>query len=121
MSLKITNANGFIIGGVLNPSITEIYIRSDVNMGFGKQILNRNEQQEIVSVSISTEASVTVLGGIEEKRINIESISPIYWLNYSATVSDMNVLYHEIDTDLKNKLLEINPTWEIEIVHLGVY
>ena len=27
MSLKITNENGFVIGGVLNPSITEIYVR----------------------------------------------------------------------------------------------
>ena len=105
MSLKITNANGFIIGSVLNPSITEIYIRSDVNMGTGKQILNRNELEEVTSVSIFTEASTTILGGIEEKRINVQGINPVYWLQYSATVLDMNVLYLEIDTDLKNKLL----------------
>ena len=121
MSLKITNANGFKIGGAINPSITVIYIRSDVNMGLGKQVLNRDESGEVISVSIFTEASTTLLGGIEEKRINVEGISPIYWLNYSATVSDMNVLYTEIDEDLKAKLLEINSTWTIEILHLGVY
>ncbi len=121
MSLKITSVEGFKIGGVENPSITQIYIRSDVNMGFKKQILNRNDLNEVVSVSIFTEASTTILGGIEEDRINVQGINPIYWLNYSATVSDMNVLYTEIDEDLKAKLLEINPTWTIEILHLGVY
>ena len=33
----------------------------------------------------------------------------------------MNILYLEIDEDLKAKLLEVNPEWVIEIVHLGVY
>ena len=144
MSLKITNAEGFKIGGVANPSITDIYVRvlpnlqnekkvneteievnsqakTTINGGrfddsiqvdgispiywpkydsdvadMNAQYLDRNDLNEVVSVSIFTEASTTILGGIEEDRINVQGINPIYWLNYSATVSDMNVLYTEI-------------------------
>ena len=119
MSLKITDTEGFIIGGVANPSITEIYIRSNVDMN--KQDFIYNQEHEIVAVSIKTTARTTVLGGIKENAINVQGINPLYWLNYSATVSDVNVLYNEVDEDLKARLLQNNPTWTIEVLHLGVY
>ena len=123
MSLKITSKSGFIIGSVLNPSITEIYIRSNVDMSKQEFVYStlEGEQTVIEYVNIFTKAKVNLLGGIMENAISIENISPIYWLKYSATVQDMNILYFEIDTDLKNRLLEINPNWVIEIVQLGVY
>ena len=123
MSLKITSESGFIIGSVLNPSITEIYIRSNVDMSKQEFVYStlEGEQTVIEYVNIFTKAKVNLLGGIMENAISIENISPIYWLKYSATVQDMNILYFEIDTDLKNRLLEINPDWVIEIVQLGVY
>jgi hypothetical protein len=119
MSLKITNTNGFIIGGVLNPSITQIYIRANVDMN--KQEFVYNQENEIEAVLIETTSRTTLLGGIKENTINVQGVNPIYWLNYSATVQNMNLLYLEVETDLKNRLLEINPDWLIEIVQLGVY
>lgn len=121
MSLKITDTNGFIIGGVLNPAITEIYIRSNVDMDKQEFIYNSENPSQIDAVSIFTRARTTLLGGIKENMIIVEGINPQYWLNYSATVQDMNILYYEIDSHLKNILLENNQDWEIEIVNLGVY
>ncbi len=112
MSLKITNTEGFVIGSVLNPSITEIYVRSNVDMSKQKLI-------DETLISIKTEAKTTILGGLFDASIQVEGISPIYWLEYSTSVEDMNAQYLEIETDLKEKLEAINPDWTIEIVSLG--
>ena len=56
MSLKITDTEGFKIGGVANPSITEIYIRVLPNLQKEKQ-LNETE------IQVNSEAKTTVLGG----------------------------------------------------------
>ena len=113
MSLKITNATGFTIGSVLNPSITEIYVRSNVDMSKQKLI-------DETLVSIKTEAKTTILGGLFDDSIQVEGINPIYWLEYSTSVTDMNEQYLEIETDLKTKLEAIEPTWTIEIITIGV-
>jgi hypothetical protein len=113
MSLKITNTEGFTIGGVLNPSINEIYVRSNVDMSKQKQIDND-------FISIKTEAKTTIQGFSFDNSIQVTGVSPIYWLKYSTSVSDMNEQYLEIEEDLKAILLERNPTWTIVIENLGV-
>lgn len=113
MSLKITNATGFAIGGVLNPSITEIYVRCNVDMS----------KQKLVGatvVCVKTFTKCTVLGGLFDDAIQIGGVSPLYWLNYATDVNDMNEQYLEIETDLKTKLEAIEPSWAIEIVTIGV-
>ena len=55
-----------------------------------------------------------------DDAIQISGISPLYWLNYSTDVTDMNDQYLEIETDLKTKLEAIEPTWTIEITTIGV-
>lgn len=117
MSLKITNTEGFIIGDVLNPTQTEIYVRCNVDMNKQEPIYNADV---IEFVSINTTAKATIDGGTFDKRINIEGVLPIYWANYSAVVTDMNVLYLEVEKDIKAKLEEANPTWLIEIVSIPV-
>ncbi len=117
MSLKITNTEGFIIGDVLNPSVTDVYVRCNVDMNREKPIYNGDV---IEFVSINTTAYATVNGGKFDKRLNISGIEPNYWANYSAGVSDMNVLYFEVEKDIKAKLEEANPTWVIEIVSIPV-
>jgi len=115
MSLKITNTGGFVIGGVSNPSQTEIYVRCNVDMNRQEPIYNADV---IEFISINTTAYTTVNGGTFDKKINIDGIQPGYWPNYSAGVSDMNVLYLEVEKDIKAKLEEANPTWVIEIVSI---
>tara|TARA_R100000544_G_C2223217_1_gene58905 strand:- start:1213 stop:1557 length:345 start_codon:yes stop_codon:yes gene_type:complete len=113
MSLKITNATGFVIGGVLNPSVTEVYVRCNVDMS----------KQKLVDddfVSIKTFTKCTVLGGLFDDAIQIGGVSPLYWLNYATDVTDMNEQYLEIETDLKTKLEAVDPSWAIEIVTIGV-
>ena len=113
MSLKITNEAGFVIGGVLNPSVTEVYVRCNVDMS----------KQKLVGddfVSIKTFTKCTVLGGLFDDAIQIGGVSPLYWLNYATDVTDMNEQYLEIETDLKTKLEAIEPTWAIEITTIGV-
>ena len=110
MSLKITNTEGFIIGSVLNPSITEVFVRPLVDM---------NKQNLIdTDIEIQTTAKATTLGGLFDDNINVSGISPIYWTKYSTSVTDMNAQYLEIEEDLKAKILEVNPTWTIEIVNI---
>ena len=118
MSLKITNANGFIIGKVLNPSIDTIYIRCNVDMSKQKPVIDENG--DITEVSINTSAKTTVEGGLFDTSISVEGISPIYWLNYDTSVTDMNDQYLEIETDLKEKLEANNPEWTITIINIGV-
>ncbi len=113
MSLKITNATGFVIGGVLNPSVTEIYVRCNVDM-------NNQKLVDDDFVSIKTFTKSTILGGLFDDPIQISGVSPLYWLNYSTGVTDMNDQYLEIETDLKTKLEAIEPTWTIEITTIGV-
>lgn len=110
MSLKITNTEGFTIGGVLNPSITEVFVRPLVDMN--KQILSNTD------IQIQTTAKTTILGGLFDSNINVTGISPIYWTKYSTSVTDMNAQYLEIEEDLKAKILEVNPTWTIDIVNI---
>ena len=118
MSLKITNATGFVIGGVLNPSIDTIYVRCNVDMSRQKPITDVDGN--ITEISISTNAKTTVEGGLFDASISVEGISPIYWLNYDTSVTDMNEQYLEIETDLKEKLEANNPEWTITIVNIGV-
>jgi len=96
MSLKITNATGFVIGKVQNPSITEIYVRVLVDMS--KQKLIDND-----FISIRCEAKTTIEGGLFDNSIQVEAISPLYWLQYSTNVEDMNEQYSEIQN--KNSIL----------------
>ena len=116
MSLRITNADGFIIGKVLNPSITDIYVRSNVDMDRQKPITDDNG--DVTEISIYTNAKVTIGGNLFDSAILVAGISPIYWLNYDTSVTDMNEQYLEIETDLKEKLEANNPTWVIEIVNV---
>ena len=111
MSLKITNTTGFVIGGVLNPSTTEIYIRCNIEMTHQKLV-----SDEVIS--IKTIPKTTLLGGKFDKAIQVDGVSPIYWANYSTETTDMNVLYLEIEQDIISKLEEANPTWVIEIVSI---
>ena len=117
MSLKITNAGGFTIGGVLNPSVTEIFVRPNVDMNKQKPI---TENEVITSVQISTNAKVTLAGGLFDDGLNVAGISPIYWLTYSTGVTDMNAQYLEIETDLKTILEGVFPDATIEIVSIPV-
>jgi hypothetical protein len=118
MSLKITDLEGFVIGGVLNTSITEIYVRANISMCKGKQKPAKNEQGVVDHISIYTEANATILGGIFDNSVQIDGISPIYWTKYSTIVEDMNAQYLEVEEDLKAKILEVNPTWTIEIINM---
>jgi hypothetical protein len=118
MSLKITNADGFVIGGVLNPSVTEIYVRCNVEMNRQQPI--KDVDGNIAEVSINTNTKTTVNGGLFDKQIKVDGISPMYWLNYSTSVTDMNAQYLEIETDLKEKLEAENSSWTIEIVTIPI-
>ena len=118
MSLKITNAEGFTIGGVLNPSVTEIFVRPNVDMNKQKPITDENEV--ITSVQINTKAKVTLNGGLFDDGLNVAGISPVYWLTYSTGVTDMNEQYLEIQTDLKTILEAVFPDATIEIVSIPV-
>ena len=112
MSLKITNTGGFIVGGVPNSSLTEIAVRCNVDMN--KQQIVTKEEVELIS--IQTTAKTTIQGGLFDDAIQVQGISPIYWLDYSQDVTDMNQQYLEIETDLKTRLEESQPSWTIEIV-----
>jgi len=118
MSLKITNAEGFTIGGVLNPSVTEIFVRPNVDMNKQKPITDENEV--ITGVQINTKAKVTLNGGLFDDGLNVAGISPVYWLTYSTGVTDMNEQYLEIQTDLKTILESVFPDATIEIVSVPV-
>jgi hypothetical protein len=118
MSLKITNTEGFKIGGVLNPSITDIYVRCNVDMNKQKPITDVDGN--ITEISISTNAKTTIDGNLFDAAISVDGISPIYWLNYDTSVTDMNEQYLEIETDLKEKLEANNPGWTITIVTIPI-
>ncbi len=118
MSLKITNAQGFIIGKVLNSTVTEIHVRCNVDMNKQKPVIDENG--DIIEVSISTNAKTTVEGGLFDNSILVDGVSPIHWLNYDTSVTDMNEQYLEIETDLKEKLEANNPEWTITILNIGV-
>jgi len=113
MSLKITDAAGFKIGNVLNPSITEIYVRVLPNL----QKENAISETEI---EVNSQAKTTILGGRFDAAIQVDGISPLYWLKYDSDVIDMNAQYLELEEDLKAILEENNPTWTIVIENLGV-
>ena len=113
MSLKITDAAGFKIGNVLNPSITEIYVRVLPNLQKEKAISE-------TEIQVNSEAKITILGGRFDASIQVNGISPLYWLKYDSDVIDMNAKYLELEEDLKAILEENNPTWTIVIENLGV-
>ena len=113
MSLKITNTEGFVIGGVLNPSQTETYVRCNVDMNKQNAISNEGV---IEQVEICTTAKATIEGGLFDASIQIQGVLPVYWLRYGKYVTDMNQQYLEIETDLKTRLEESQPGWTIEIV-----
>lgn len=113
MSLKITNENGFVIGGVLNPSITEIYVRVLPNQMI-QSLLQDNKME------IPCKAATTVSGGFFDREINVDFISNQYQLKYSATVLDYNACMLEIETDLMEKLVLANPEWEGNITIVTV-
>ncbi len=113
MSLKITNLEGFKIGSVLNPSITEIYVR----------VLPNLQKQNAISeteIEVNSEAKSTILGGLFDNSIQINGINPIYWLKYDSDVVDMNAQYLELEEDLKEILEANQPDWTIIIENLGV-
>ncbi len=113
MSLKITDANGFKIGGVANPSITDIYVRVLPN-------LQKENQLNETEIEVNSQAKTTILGGRFDAAIQVEGISPIYWLKYDSDVVDMNAQYLELEEDLKAILEETQPDWTIVIENLGV-
>ncbi len=113
MSLKITDANGFKIGNVLNPSITDIYVR----------VLPNLQKQNAISeteIQVNSQAKTTILGGLFDTSIQVDGISPIYWLKYDSDVADMNAQYLELEEDLKEILEANQPDWTIIIENLGV-
>jgi len=113
MSLKITDTAGFKIGNVLNPSITEIYVRVLPNLQKEKAISE-------TEIQVNSEAKTTILGGRFDASIQVYGISPLYWLKYDNNVVDMNAQYLELEEDLKAILETSNPTWTIVIENLGV-
>ena len=113
MSLKITDANGFKIGGVANPSITEIYVRVLPNLQ-KENLLSETE------IEVNSEAKTTIVGGRFDASIQVDGISPLYWLKYDSDVVDMNAQYLELEEDLKTILEANNPDWTIVIENLGV-
>jgi len=119
MSLKITH-NGFTIGGVLNPSITVIYVRVLADMT--KQDPITDADGNVTHVEIKAQAKTTLQGGLFDDSLQVDYISNIYRLKYDSEVTDMNEQYLELEEDLKEKLIQSNPDWEgnIEIVNIGV-
>ena len=113
MSLKITDTEGFKIGGVANPSITEIYVRVLPNLQKEKAISE-------TEIEVNSQAKTTILGGRFDASIQVNGISPLYWLKYDSDVIDMNAQYLELEEDLKAILETNNPTWTIVIENLGV-
>ncbi len=113
MSLKITDTNGFKIGGVENPSITQIYIRVLPN-------LQKENKLEGTEIQVNSEARTTILGGRFDDAIQVDGISPLYWLKYDDEVIDMNAQFLELEEDLKAILEASQPTWTIVIENLGV-
>ena len=113
MSLKITDAAGFKIGNILNPSITQIYVRVLPNLQKEKQISE-------TEIEVNSEAKTTILGGRFDDAIQVDGISPLYWLKYDSDVIDMNAQYLELEEDLKAILETNNPDWTIVIENLGV-
>lgn len=113
MSLKITDANGFKIGNVLNPSITDIYVRVLPNLQ-NENLLSETE------IQVNSQAKTTIEGGRFDDAIQVEGISPLYWLKYDSDVEDMNAKYLDLEEDLKAILETNNPTWTIVIEYLGV-
>jgi hypothetical protein len=113
MSLKITDTAGFKIGGVTNPSITDIYVRVLPNLQKEKAISE-------TEIEVNSEARTTILGGRFDASIQVDGISPLYWLKYDNNVVDMNTQYLELEEDLKAILEVNNPTWTIVIENLGV-
>lgn len=113
MSLKITDSNGFKIGGVQNPSITDIYVRVLPNLQKEKAISE-------TEIKVNSEAKTTINGGRFDDSIQVQGISPIYWLKYDSDVEDMNAKYLDLEEDLKLILETNNPTWTIVIEYLGV-
>ena len=113
MSLKITDTEGFKIGGVANPSITEIYVRVLPNLQKEKAISE-------TEIEVNSEAKTTVLGGRFDASIQVDGINPIYWLKYDNNVVDMNAQYLELEEDLKAIIEADQPTWSIVIENLGV-
>ena len=113
MSLKITDTEGFKIGGVANPSITEIYVRVLPNLQKEKAISE-------TEIEVNSQAKTTILGGRFDASIQVDGINPIYWLKYDSDVVDMNAQYLELEEDLKAILEADQQTWTIVIENLGV-
>jgi hypothetical protein len=113
MSLKITDTSGFKIGGAANPSITQIYVRVLPN-------LQKENKLEGTEIQVNSEARTTILGGRFEATIQVDGISPLYWLKYDNSVVDMNAQFLELEEDLKAILEASQPTWTIVIENLGV-
>jgi len=113
MSLKITDEAGFKIGNVLNPSITEIYVRVLPNLQKEKAISE-------TEIQVNSQARTTISGARFAPIIQVSGISPLYWLKYDTDVLDMNAQFLELEEDLKSILEVNNPDWTIVIENLGV-
>ena len=120
MSLKITDTAGFKIGGILNPSITVIYVRANISTTKGKQKPIYDNDGNITHISIYTETNITIEGGTFDKSIQVDFINPLYWNKYNLETITMDAKFLEIETDLRAKLIEANPEWlgKIEIISI---
>jgi len=80
---------------------------------------NENTLSE-TEIEVNSQAKTTLLGGRFNDAIQVDGISPLYWLKYDSDVADMNAQYLELEEDLKAILEEKQPTWTIIIENLGI-
>jgi len=129
MSFKIEDSNGIKIGGVLNPSITVVYVRTLPNMKQQTLIWEKEEigegvfQDKLVAVEISTELRPSENGALDPDLVlKIDGITPEYQGKYSATTIDIPGQYLEVQQDIKAQLEEQNPdlAGKITIVDLPI-
>jgi len=121
MSLKITDANGFVIGGVPNAGFTVIYVRVLPDTRQEKPI--EDEEGNIVKVEVFSSTKITLDGGRFSQGIQVDYIHKDYGsLQYNVDATDINEKYLQLEEDLKIKLIAENPQWDgkIEIVNVGV-
>lgn len=121
MSLKITDQNGFKIGGVLNPSITEIYVKVLPNLAEQTNIYEEVDSVETLtkkSIKTVVETTLNYDPYALEQAIQVEGIFSQYRTQYSVFVPDKNTQFLQLEEDLKVQLIAQNPNWEnsIEIV-----
>ena len=112
MSLKITNVDGFEIGGTLNTSITEIYVHVCPDT-FKQKIIKETDNVEVFNRTIvNTTTSRFTSATIDMSK----DIYSQYQLVCSMTETNKNLQQLELEEDLKAKLLEVHEDWIIEVI-----